>query len=62
MMKGILSPPRKQTSPEGPSRSEIANDMLEKTLVNLSNNMLPVVSSLDYFFEQAKTQLGHKFK
>ena len=35
-----------ETSPDEPSRSEIANDSLEKTLANLNNNMLTVVDSL----------------
>ena len=34
------------SSPEGPSRSEIANDSLEQTLANLNSNMLTVVNSL----------------
>jgi len=35
-----------ETSPDEPSRSEIANDSLEKTLANLNNGMLTVVNSL----------------
>ena len=34
------------SSPEGPSRSEIANDSLEQTLANLNSNMPTVVNSL----------------
>lgn len=34
------------SSPEGPSRSEIANYSLEQTLANLNSNMLTVVNSL----------------
>lgn len=34
------------SSPEGPSKSEIANDSLEQTLANLNSNMLTVVNSL----------------
>ena len=34
------------SSPEGPSRSEIANDSLEQTLANLNSNMLTVVNSI----------------
>ena len=35
-----------ETSTDEPSRSEIANDSLEKTLANLNNNMMTVVDSL----------------
>ena len=35
-----------ETSTDEPSRSEIANDSLEKTLENLNNNMMTVVDSL----------------
>ena len=34
------------SSPEGPSRSEITNNLLEKSLANLNSNMLTVVNSL----------------
>ena len=35
-----------ETSTDELSRSEIANDSLEKTLANLNNNMMTVVDSL----------------
>ena len=35
-----------ETSTDELSRSEIANDLLEKTLANLNNNMMTVVDSL----------------